>query len=299
MPSATADRDRWLGDLVADAEPDERGEVGASSSGQRAPSTVTPAHGPCMASTENVVPAGQVELDRARARGRRAAGRRPTTPRATPHAASAGAPSAPRAATAWSSRSPWPATSRISWSGRAAAAWATASSVSVAALSTGWRTTSVCSDAQARPIAEIESRSPTRTLGSSPAARAWSRPPSAAMIAASRGTAATARAIERRCAGDHHDRVVLMRCIPPPALPGSGSRVGGGSHPLSPLVPRAPRVGRRPRVAVGRARRWLTTVKATSPTMTSTMPGTCAGRICLAEQEVAPADGDAPAGRPG
>ena len=82
------------------------------------------------------------------------------------------------------------------------AAWAMASSVSVAALSTGWRTTSACSDAHASPIAEIESRSPTSTSGSSPAARAWSSPPSAAMTTASRGIGRDGAPVERRGAGD-------------------------------------------------------------------------------------------------
>ena len=53
---------------------------------------------------------------------------------------------------------------------------------------------SVCSEAQANPMAETESRSPTSTDGSRPAARAWSSPPSAATSTASAGTAPTARA---------------------------------------------------------------------------------------------------------
>ncbi len=227
-----------------------RGRRAAGSRRRRAASArrsrVTPRHGPCIASTENTVPAGRSSSIEPGA-WTTYSWSLPHHASNEPHAASSGAPSAPSAATAWSRRSPWPATSRIRC-GASVAAWATASSVSVAPLSTGWRTTSVCSDAHARPIAEIESRSPTRMLGSSPAALAWSRPPSAAMIVASRGMAATARAIERRCAGDHHHGRRRWSCVvlPPPALPGSGSRVGGGSHPLSPLVPRAPRAGRRP-----------------------------------------------------
>ena len=41
-----------------------------------------------------------------------------------------------------------------------------------------------------------------------------------------------------------HPLTAIRASIPPPALPGSGSRVGGGDRPLSPPVPRAPRVGR-------------------------------------------------------
>ena len=166
-------------------------------------------------------------------------------------------------------------------SGAYVAAWAIASSVSVAALSTGWRTTSVCSDAHARPSAEIESRSPTSTVGSSPAARAWSRPPSAAMSTASRGIAATAR----RSSGaapvmTTTSSSLLHVSLPPPALPGSGSRVGGGSRPLSPLDPVSSPCWSGTTVAARCwARRWLTIVNAARPTMTRTIPGTWAGRI--------------------
>ena len=124
-----------------------------------------------------------------------------------------------------------------------------ASSVSVAALSIGWRTTSVCSDAHARPIAEIESRSPTRTVGVEPGGPGVVEPAVGGDergVARDRGDGAP---VERRGSGDHDDRRRCSCAIPPPALPGSGSRVGGGSHPLSPPVPRAPRVGRSTTVA--------------------------------------------------
>ena len=168
------------------------GGIEAPSSGHRAPVTVTPAARAVHRQHREHRAGRQVELDRAgrvhdvqlvaapprlqrrrtrpaparrarRARRRRGRGGHPGRRRA----GSAAAPSWRRGRRPARCRSP--------------------------PLSTGWRTTSVCSDAHARPIAEIESRSPTRTLGSSPAALAWSRPPSAAMIVASRGMAATAR----------------------------------------------------------------------------------------------------------
>ena len=90
------------------------------------------------------------------------------------------------------------------------------------------------------------SRSPTSSVGCRPAASATSRPLSTAITSRWRSRAAAVlRSV--RCGGvgraaprdDDDDRAPCA--IPPLALPRSGSRVGGGGHPLSPPCLRAPR----------------------------------------------------------
>ena len=170
----------------------------------------------------------------ARARGRRGAGRRPTKPRARrrrrapARRARRGRRRRGRGGHGLPGEQHDPLRARARRRRRAPARCRSPS------LSTGWRTTSACSVAHASPAAETESRSPTRTAGASPAARAWSSPPSAAMTTRRRDRGDGAP-VERRRSGDHDDRA-RSSWIPPPALPGSGSRVGGGGHPLSPPI---------------------------------------------------------------
>ena len=82
-----------------------------------------------------------------------------------------------------------------------------------------------------------ESRSPTTRSTASPRASAWSSPESAAI-----DEAAVRQARRRGAAGAADQPPVTMTqragiCVPPLALPRSGSRVGGGDHPLSPPCP--------------------------------------------------------------
>ena len=120
--------------------------------------------------------------------------------------ARSGAPSAPSAATAWSSRSPCPAEQQQPVRARARRRGRSPARCRWRPCRPGGGATSACSDAQASDAAVTESRSPTRTVGSRPAARAWSRPPSAATSVASAGTRRDGAGAQRRCAGDHHDR---------------------------------------------------------------------------------------------
>ena len=113
-----------------------------------------------------------------------------------------------------------------------------ASSVSVASLSTGCSSiSSSWAYAHILPWAEMLSRSPTSTAGRSPAATAWSRPLSAAMIIASASASVTAR-----CESGPPPTttttcdIASLRWHYPDQVP-----VGGGAHPLSPPILRAPR----------------------------------------------------------
>ena len=159
-----------------------------------------------MASTENVVPAGRSRLASTRAVHDAQLGRRPTTPRASAIPASSGAPSAPSAATAWSSRSPWPAEQHepIGLHRRRRGRWPARCRSPPCRRGAG--RPRCAPSPRPGPSAETESRSPTSTVGSSPASRAWSSPPSAAIDHGLGGTARDGARVERRCSGDHGDR---------------------------------------------------------------------------------------------
>ena len=180
-----------------------------STSGQRAPSTVTPRHGPCIASTENVVP-------RARSSST-LPGPWTTCSRSPPHHASSVADAGERRGAERAERGDGvvepvagAGQQQDAVAGRSDAAWAMASSVSV----------SPCRRVPHRPR---RARSPTPAPpatpsrgrrsappASSPAAKAWSSPPSAAMSVAPAGTARDGAPVERGGSGDHDDRLGHM-----------------------------------------------------------------------------------------
>src|SRR4051812_23018233 len=93
------------------------------------------------------------------------------------------------------------------------------------------------------------SRSPTSEASSRPRCTAWSSPLSAATIRASSSTSSRARRLISP------PPMVTTTCVirfPPLALPRSGRAVGGGGHPLSPPILRAPG---EPLTLAGRRRR--------------------------------------------
>ena len=149
-------------------------------------------------------------------------------------AASTGAPSAPRAATAWSRRSPWPARSS-SRLGRQRGG--------VGDRQLGVRGPLVDRVADDLGVLRRPRQSDRRDRVEVADEDARLEAGGAGVIEAAIGgdDGGVARdggdgaAVERRCTGDHDDGVV-GHAFPPPALPGSGSRVGGGNRPLSPLV---------------------------------------------------------------
>ena len=160
-----------------------------------------------------------------------------------------GAAKASRVLQAWSSRSPRPLTPRMRSATRATAQ-AMASSVSVWSLSGRWHSTAMprarrrrvrrprssrghrrgCR-ARAQPAGVVVARNRRRSEGG---ATPGAPPPRRRWVASDDDDG-------DRCAPSTSPRPSGSNSIPPLALPGSGSRVGGGCRPLSPAVPRAPR----------------------------------------------------------
>ncbi len=133
-------------------------------------------------------------------------------------------------------------------SGPWAAATASASSRSVASLASGWRSTEAPpSAARASPAPETESKSPDGQVDVEPEGLG---PVDAGVGSHHQRVGREVRELpdrERVATGDDDDRPGAARghpCrFPPPALPGSGSWVGGAlsdGHPLSPAVPELP-----------------------------------------------------------
>ena len=93
------------------------------------------------------------------------------------------------------------------------------------------------------PAALIESRSPTNPAGASPAARAWSSAPSAAITTASRGCAAPRRGRDRIGSGDDDHGLVhgasLRRHYPDQVLGSVAATTLSARR-----IPRAPRIDR-------------------------------------------------------
>ncbi len=156
------------------------------------------------------------------------------------------------------------------WAGPNERAASRASSRSVASLATGCRcTVAPLSSTRTRPSGDTESKSPMARSTTSPSAWAWSMPESAATTRAPAGRS-------RRWAGSTGSPPVTtttvslapgaaMSRFPPPALPGSGSWVGGVPSRRATLSARLPRAPLRALVRVAGGTTLGTSAPARSP----------------------------------